>query len=1307
MSQSVRNARRSDDDCSEDAPPPPPPIFRLTAAAATFFATAAVLAISLLVVAPNDSYAQQGAPGSVSNITLTRADGTITASWDAVQGATKYHAMYSDDDRGSWHGPVDDHTNIQTTSITFSVDNAKSVIVGVRAGNDHGWSEWRDSPTVGPYSPPPPGAIPSVSVTRADGTVTASWDAVQGATKYHAMYSDDDRGSWHGPVDDHTNIQTTSITFSADNAKSIIVGVRAWNDNGWSEWRDSPTVGPYTPPPPGAVSSVSVTRADGTVTASWDAVPGATKYHAMYSDDDRGSWHGPVDDHTNIQTTSITFNADNAKNIIVGVRAGNDHGWSEWRDSPKVGPYTPATPPDAPSGLTATAGDGSVTLSWDDPSDASITGYEYNVNHNDTGTGNLSGWGPWTAIADSDSATTSHTFTGLTNGREYRYHLRAVNSAGNSTAAPNEAPWFASAIPAIPVPDAPANLSVTPGDGYLDLSWDAVSDATGYDIRAKTSNSNSWHSVAADVTTTSYRYTTSETIDYVAVRATNASGGNSDWTEASRMPATDWLNTVQSSGGASIASANAQNQLAAPTWGTITRYDDDKRRSGRIDVNWTGDSNATGYNLVCAVAWSESPGWNWHPCGWVDAATDTVKFTTIPANASQPVGIVSYKRGAESQLPPGIIPLEGSQLAHTIPRSYAVAIRAVSTTPGNASAWVPSASIKPLNPLLSNLTGTRTDGQITLSWTPNPWTTGYEIDCAVLGSSYTRCATLTNQDHSATQHSVTISTWAAGGPGGTNYTIDNTSTYDIRICSTNTWGSGCYLAPLIYPNPALTVSNVGTTTATLTIAHHSGNWYYQHTNTGATCEGPVSGTSKDLSSLTANTSYTYSAYSDSTCTNANKLAAAAGFTTLSSVSNLTSTKHPTFESPIHSGQSAAVAFTTGPNASGYVLKSVTAPLKKASGTSGVIFQLRAMKGTGQYTSTSQASDATLANLSTATPTASTYTDTTVTCSGSGCSLSPNTTYFIVASNLDVGTGYSWAVSTSETETAQPSGNGWSVGFGHYKQGGRDSIWGSYSDWNPAEIVFATNPSLTAGSIAATSATLSIANHHEAWYYKHTNTGATCDGPVSGSTKSLTGLTSGTSYTYSAYSDSTCTDTNKLATASAFTTLSIVSVSTLGGADNGVVNVGGGSPTQRAAQAFTTGGNTGGYTLSSIAIAFRATVGSPTDLEVTLHAASGLNPNTGTTLATLSGSNPSTAGSYTYTCSSGCDMSASTTYFVYIKAPNSVSGSHYLATFTSSDETLTPSGNGWSMADKGRLQYVGVGWFESGSHYRIAVTATTK
>ena len=1237
----------------------------------------------------------------------------------------------------------------------------------------------------------PPGAVSSVSLTRADGTVTASWDAPSGATKYHVTYSDNGGASWHAPVDDHRNVTTTSLTFSADNAKTYIVGVRAGNDGGWSGWVNSPSAGPYTPPtltptPPGAVSSVSLTRADGTVTASWDAPTGATKYHVTYSDNGGASWHAPVDDHRNVTTTSLTFSADNAKTYIVGVRAGNDGGWSGWVNSPSAGPYAP-NPPAAPTGLTAKAGDGSVTLSWDDPSDSSITGYEYNVNHNDTSTGNLSGWGPWTAIAGSGANTVSHTFTGLANGKEYRYHLRAVNAGGAGGAAPNAPPWFAAAVPAVPVPAAPSGLSVTPGDGYLDISWDAVSVATGYDIRAKTAGSSSWHSVANNVSGTSHRYTTDQTIDYIAVRARNADAVG-PWAELSRLPSNEWLNTVQSSdtgrARASIASAQSQSQLAAPTWGTIRRGDDTTYRSGRIDVNWTGDSNATGYNLVCAVAGSTpaSTGWNWHPCGWVDAATDTVKFTTVPANASQPVGIVSYKRGAESQLPPGIIPLEGSQVPHTIPRMYAVAIRAVSATPSNASAWVPSASIKPLNPQLSNLTHTRTDGQIALSWTPNPWTTGYEIDCAVLGSAYTRCATLTNQDHSDAEHSVTISTWTAGG---TNYSIDNTSIYDVRICSTNTWGYGCHLAPLIYPNPSLTASNVAVTTATLTIAHHSGNWYYQHTNTGATCVGPVSGTSKDLTGLTANTAYTYSAYSDSTCSTL--LDAAAPFTTLSSVSNLTSTKHPTFESQVHNALSAAVAFTTGSNASGYVLKSVTVPLKNTGGTSGVIFQLRAISGTEQYSSTSQISAASLATLSTATPTASTYTDTTVTCSGNGCSLSPDTTYFIVASSLDEGLSYSWAVSTSEAETAQPSGNGWSVGFGHYKQGSRDTIWGSYSDWNIAKLVFATNPnpnpSLTSSNVAATTATLTIANHTDAWYYKHTNTGATCQGPVAAgtSTASLSGLTGGTSYTYSAYSDSTCS--TLLATAASFTTPSLTASSvtgtgatlTIGGhagnwwyqANTGpdatcsstavsattknltgltagtvyvytaysksgcnaadllatasfgttgtfsVSNITGTlsntifSPTTTTdgyAQEFTTGSATGGYTLSSVTLDFTLAL-SPSAFTVAIHGKQSNGKPATTARATLSGT--AASGNVTFTCTAGsnnnCSLDASTPYFVRI----STSGGYaaYAHTTSSDAETLQPSNNGWSIADV--AIYEGGGWvaYPSGEAMRMTVSAT--
>ena len=101
----------------------------------------------------------------------------------------------------------------------------------------------------------------------------------------------------------------------------------------------------------------------------------------------------------------------------------------------------------APTNLTATPGDSSVTLSWTDPSAPAITGYEYRVNHNDTDNGNLTGWSDWTAISGSGASTTSHIFTGLTNEKEYRYRLRAVSTAKNGATAPAAAPWYVSATP--------------------------------------------------------------------------------------------------------------------------------------------------------------------------------------------------------------------------------------------------------------------------------------------------------------------------------------------------------------------------------------------------------------------------------------------------------------------------------------------------------------------------------------------------------------------------------------------------------------------------------------------------------------------------------------------------------------------------------------------------------------------------------------------------------------------------------------------------------------------------------------------
>ena len=56
---------------------------------------AAAIGLTLITVTPGAE--AQSAPATPSSVSLTRADGTVTATWPAVSGATKYHVTYTAD----------------------------------------------------------------------------------------------------------------------------------------------------------------------------------------------------------------------------------------------------------------------------------------------------------------------------------------------------------------------------------------------------------------------------------------------------------------------------------------------------------------------------------------------------------------------------------------------------------------------------------------------------------------------------------------------------------------------------------------------------------------------------------------------------------------------------------------------------------------------------------------------------------------------------------------------------------------------------------------------------------------------------------------------------------------------------------------------------------------------------------------------------------------------------------------------------------------------------------------------------------
>ena len=150
------------------------------------------------------------------------------------------------------------------------------------------------------------------------------------------------------------------------------------------------------------------------------------------------------------------------------------------------------------------------------------------------------------------------------------------------------------------------------------------------------------------------------------------------------------------------------------------------------------------------------------------------------------------------------------------------------------------------------------------------------------------------------------------------------------------------------------------------------------------------------------------------------------------------------------------------------------------------------------------------------------------------------------------TGQWWYVADKSPYTScHSAGSAGSVNLDHltasteYTFTAYDASGCNSADEIASETFTTLPPTLTVSGITDTTATLTFNHYGSSWYYKATSGPDTsCSSNAVTGSVNLTGLTAGNSYTYSAYSDSTCTTANKLATASAFTT-SNVSVSNLG------------------------------------------------------------------------------------------------------------------------------------------------------------------
>lgn len=156
----------------------------------------------------------------------------------------------------------------------------------------------------------------------------------------------------------------------------------------------------------------------------------------------------------------IIPNLTNNTNYSVQVRAVSSAGAGLASLSVNGTPVN--TIPSAPTNLSVVSGFGQITINFTPGFNGGspITGYEYTLNNGST-------WSAFTPNIFSSPAV----ITGLTGGTNYnQIKIRAVNANGKG----NESSTL-SGTPLVAVPSAPTNLSVTPGDGQLKISFTPAS----------------------------------------------------------------------------------------------------------------------------------------------------------------------------------------------------------------------------------------------------------------------------------------------------------------------------------------------------------------------------------------------------------------------------------------------------------------------------------------------------------------------------------------------------------------------------------------------------------------------------------------------------------------------------------------------------------------------------------------------------------------------------------------------------------------------------------------------------------------
>ena len=523
----------------------------LTGSSASFHDTSAVAGTTYYYRISAIDAAGTSAPSApVSGLTYPAApvvSGTaisttqINITWPAVQSATSYTIVSSSDGGTTWNTPGNTQAGntFQATGLTADT----SYQFQVTATNASGTSVASNTFTLSTLL----GAVTNFATASTTPTsINLTWTAVTDATGYQIQRTQNGT-TWVTLT--NTGLTGASASYtdgSLTSGATYTYRIAATSASGATAWATGTAT--VTLPTAPVVTATAVSSSE--IDLTWTQPASETGYVIIISTDGGMNWSNPGISQTSNSYHDTGLTADSLNEFAVA--ATNASGSSA--NSSLVALRTLLA---APSGFSATPiSANEIDLAWTS-SGSHATGYT--IQRELTG-------GTWATIPAlaATAGTVSEQDLVVAAGTSYDYRIAAISASGTSA--------WSTQTGVVTVPAAPIVTAIAHSSTEIDLSWPAVTGATGYTITSSSDGGSTWTSPGVTQTGTTYADT----------------GLTPDHSYQFQVTANDATGSSVSSNTATVKSL-----LVAPTTFVATPVS-----ASEIDLSWdSAGSDCTGFVL--------------------------------------------------------------------------------------------------------------------------------------------------------------------------------------------------------------------------------------------------------------------------------------------------------------------------------------------------------------------------------------------------------------------------------------------------------------------------------------------------------------------------------------------------------------------------------------------------------------------------------------------------------------------------------------------------------------------------------------